>query len=153
MYKQHVVVLTRTERTRLRTMIASGSGPARQLARARILLKVDAGQAGPRWTDAEVAAAVEVSVRTVARVRAEWIAGGVDGVLARKAPDRVYLRKLDGEAEALLVAIACSARPDDADARWSLRLLANRLVELEVVPSISPETVRQTLQKTSSSHG
>ena len=153
MNKQHVVVLTGAERTRLRTLIASGEAPARQLARARVLLKVDAGQAGPRWTDAEAAAAVEVSVRTVARVRAEWIGGGVDGVLERKPPDRVYPRKLDGEAEALLVAIACSPRPDDADGRWSLRLLANRLVELEVVPSISPETVRQTLQKTSSSHG
>ncbi len=153
MNKQHVVVLTGAERTRLRAMIAGGSGAARQLARARVLLTVDAGRDGPRWTDAEAAAAVEVSPRTVARVRAEWMLGGVERVLTRAVPDREYPRKLDGEAEALLVALACSPRPDDADAHWSLRLLANRLVELEVVPSICPETVRQTLQKTNSSRG
>jgi Homeodomain-like domain len=152
MNKQHVVVLTRAERQRVRALIAAGVGPARQLARARVLLKVDAGQDGPRWTDAEAAAAVEVSPRTVARVRAEWILGGVDGVLARQPPDRVYARKLDGAAEATLVAVACSARPDGG-AHWSVRLLADRLVELGVVESIAPETVRQTLKKTSSSRG
>ena len=152
MNKQHVVVLTAAERTRLRGLVASGVAPARQLARARVLLKVDAGRDGPRWTDAEAAAAVEVAPRTVARVRAEWVLGGVDGVLDRKPPDRVYARKLDGAAEATLVAIACSARPDGRE-RWSVRLLADRLVALGVVEAIAPETVRQTLKKTSSSRG
>lgn len=152
MNKQHVVVLTKDERQELRALIAGGVAPARQLARARVLLKADAGQAGPRWTDAEVAAAVEVSPRTVARVRAEWILGGVAGVLTRKPPARVYARKLDGAAEATLVAVACSERPDGEE-RWSVRMLADRLVVLGVVDSIAPETVRQTLKKTSSNHG
>ena len=152
MNKQHVVALTADERARLRALVAAGVAPARQLARARVLLKVDAGRDGPRWTDAEAAAAVEVAPRTVARVRAEWALGGVDGVLTRKPPARVYARKLDGAAEATLVAVACSPRPDGRE-RWSVRLLADRLVVLGVVGSIAPETVRQTLKKTSSSRG
>ena len=150
--KQHVVRLTPAERAELRAHVATGVIPARTQTHARILLKCDAGTAGPRWSDAQVAAAVDVSARTVARVRARFSAQGLAAALARKPPDRVYRRKLDRAQEARLVAIACTA-PPPGQARWSLRLLAQRLVELEVVAGISPETVRATLKKTPSSRG
>jgi hypothetical protein len=150
--KQHVVALTADERAELKRLIGAGSARARVLARARILLKADAGAAGPRFTDAAVAAMVEVSPRTVARTRTDFCAGGLEAALGRAPSARAYPRKLDGAAEARLIAEAC-APPPAGHARWSLRLLAGRLVELEVVDGISPETVRQTLHKTSSSRG
>ena len=150
--KQHVIRLTPAERAEVRALIAAGRAPAHTQTHARILLKCDAGTGGPRWSDAHVAAAVEVSARTVARVRARFAADGLAAALRRKHPDRVYRRKLDDAQEARLVAVACTA-PPPGQARWSLRLLANRLVELEVVEGISPETVRATLKKTPSSRG
>jgi transposase len=115
-------------------------------------LKGDAATSGPRWSDARIAEAVEVSARTVARVRARFARGGLAAALGRKRPDRVYRRKLDSAQEARLIAVACT-EPPAGQARWSLRLLANRLVELEIVDGISPETVRATLKKTPSSRG
>jgi hypothetical protein len=150
--QQHVVRLTPTERAELRALLAAGTTPARTQTHARLLLKCDAGGAGPRWSDARVAEAVEVSTRTVARVRARFATQGLAAALGRKRPDRVYRRKLDSAQEARVVAIACT-EPPAGRARWSLRLLSRRLVELEVVASISPETVRATLKKTPSSRG
>jgi hypothetical protein len=150
--QQHVVRLTAVERAAVRALLATGTTPAQTQTHARILLKCDAGTGGPRWTDARVAEAVEVSARTVARVRARFATQGVAAALGRKRPARVYRRKLDSAQEARLVAIACTA-PPAGRARWSLRLLGRRLVELEVVDGISPETVRATLKKTSSSRG
>ena len=150
--KQHVVRLSAAERTALRALLAAGTTPARTQTHARILLKCDAAAGGPRWTDARVAEAVEVSARTVARVRARFAREGLAAALGRQPPDRVYRRKLDGAQEARLVALACT-EPPAGRARWSLRLLSRRLVELEVVDGISPETVRATLKKTSSSRG
>jgi transposase len=150
--KQHIVRLTAAERAELRALLAAGTTPARTQTHARILLKCDAGSGGPRWTDVQVAEAVEVSARTVARVRARFARSGLAAALARKPPARVYRRKLDSAQEARLVAIACT-EPPAGQARWSLRLLADRLVELEVVDGISPETVRTMLKKTSSSRG
>jgi hypothetical protein len=150
--KQHVVRLTPADRAEVRALIAAGHAPAHTQTHARILLKCDAGTAGPRWSDAQVAAAVEVSARTVARVRARFATHGMAAALGRKPPDRVYRRKLDDAQEARLIAVACTT-PPPGQARWSLRLLANRLVALEVVDGISPETVRATLKKTPSSRG
>jgi transposase len=150
--KQHVVRLTPSDRADLRTVIAAGTTPAHVQRHARILLKCDAGAGGPRWTDAQVAEAVEVSVRTVARVRARFARQGLAAALGRKPPQRVYRRKLDDAQAVCLVAIACT-EPPPGRARWSLRLLSKRLVELEVVDGISPETVRATLKKTPSSRG
>jgi transposase len=150
--KQHVVRLSPPERAAVRALVAAGATPARTQTHARILLKCDAGAAGPRWSDVRVAEAVEVSARTVARVRARFATQGLAAALGRKRPERVYRRKLDDAQEARLVAITCTA-PPAGQARWSLRLLANRLVELEVVDGISPETVRATLKKTPSSRG
>ena len=150
--KQHVVRLTPAERAEVRALVVAGVAPARTQTHARILLKCDAGAAGPRWSDARVAEAVEVSARTVARVRARFAHEGMAAALGRKRPDRVYRRKLDSAQEARLVAITCT-EPPPGQARWSLRLLANRLVDLAVVDGISPETVRATLKKTPSSRG
>lgn len=150
--KLHVVRLTPSERTELRALVAAGIAPARTQTHARILLKSDTGAAGPRWTDARIAEAVEVSARTVARIRARFATQGLAAALGRKRPDRMYRRKLDDAQEARLVAVACT-EPPSGRARWSLRLLSKRLVELEVVEGISPETVRATLKKTTSSRG
>jgi hypothetical protein len=151
MSKRHVVRLPAAERAALGDLIAAGTAPARALAHARILLKADQGAAGPAWPDARIAEALETSVATVARVRRRWAAGGLDDALHRRPPGP-RPRKLDGAQEARLVAVACSAPPAGRE-RWTLRLLANRLVELEVVDGIAPNTVRAALKKTSSSRG
>jgi transposase len=152
MRKQNVVVLSEPERARLHTLIGRGTAPARALTHARILLKANQGEAGPGWTDRAIATALEVHHTTVARVRQQYTAGGLQAAVDRKAPAREYRRKLDGEQEAHLVALACSAPPAGRK-RWTLRLLAQRLVQLEVVDDLSHETVRQVLKQTASSRG
>src|SRR4051812_33729080 len=116
------------------------------LTRARILLKADHSEGGPGWSDAAVASALEVHPATAQRIRRQFVSTGLAATLQRKRPDRVYDRALDGNQEAHLVAVACSA-PPDGHAQWSLRLLADELVRLEVVTTISHETVRRTLKK------
>lgn len=143
-YRVH---LSDEQRAELRGLIGSGIAPARQLTRARILLKADHGDGGPGWSDAAIAGALELNPSTVLRVRRQFVTDGLAATLARKRPDRIYARTLNGEQEAQLIALACSATPDGAD-HWSLRLLANALVRLEVVETISHETIRQTLKKT-----
>ncbi len=143
-----VVILSEAERARLLTLIGRGTAPARTLTHARILLKANQGEAGPGWTDAAIATALEVDPTTVAQVRRRCVAEGVDAALTRKAPDRLYLRKLDGAQEAHLIALTCST-PPAGQKRWTLRLLAKQLVALEVVDSVSHETVRQVLKQTS----
>jgi transposase-like protein len=141
------VVLSEAERAELRGLVGSGTAPARMLTRARILLKANHGEGGPGWSDAAIAAALDVNPSTVLRVRRQFACAGLAATLERKRPDRVYERALDGEREARLIAIACSETPEGID-RWSLRLLADELVRLQVVSTISHETVRQTLKKT-----
>lgn len=147
MRKQYIVTLPEAERAHLHTLISCGTAPARVMAHARILLKANQGEAGPGWTDAMIAAAVEAHWTTVARVRKTYVTAGLDAALYRQPPDRVYPRKLDGEQEAQLVALTCG-HPPEGHARWSLRLLARELVRLEVVDTVSPETVRQVLKQT-----
>lgn len=147
MKKKYPVVLTPAQRDELMTLIGAGTAPARTLLHARILLKADQGPDGPAWVDDRIAEAVEVSQPTVARVRRQCVEEGLAAALDRRASTRTYRRKLDGEQEARLVALCCGEPPDGA-ARWSLRLLADTLVELEVVEAISHETVRRTLKKT-----
>jgi hypothetical protein len=144
------IVLTEDDRAALRGLGGAGVAPARMLTRARILLKADHGAGGPGWSDAAIAGALDVNPSTVLRVRRRFVAEGLEATLARKRPDRVYPRSLDGNAEAHLIAVACGT-PPDGQARWSLRLLADELVRREVIDTISHETVRQTLKKTSSS--
>ena len=144
---KYAVRLTDEERAQLRTLVGRGVAPARRLAHARILLKADQGEGGAAWADAAIAGALEMHPATVARVRQQFVAGGLEAALDRRAPRREYARKLDGEREARLVAVACGAPPAGYE-RWSLRLLADELVRLEVVDTVSHETVRQTLQQT-----
>ena len=142
------IVLSAEQRAELRSLVGAGVAPARMLTRARILLKADHSEGGPGWSDAAIAGALDVNPSTVLRVRRQFVDEGLAATLHRKRPDRVYDRRLDGEQEAHLVALACST-PPEGHARWSLRLLADELVRLEVVETISYETVRQTLKKTS----
>jgi len=129
-------------------MIASGKAAAKKLTHARLLLKADRADDGPAWTDDRIAKAVEVSTDTVERVRRRFVEDGLDAALNRKPQDRPSReRVLDGAAEARLIAVACSAAPDER-ARWTLRMLADKLVELEVIAAVSIETVRRTLKKT-----
>src|SRR3974390_2738214 len=123
MRKQHVVVWSEQERARLHTLIGQGSPRARARSHARILLKANQGEAGPGWTDRAIATALEVHHTTVARVRQQYAAGGLAAAVDRKAPDREYPRKLDGEQEARLVVLACSAPPEGRK-RWTLRRVA-----------------------------
>jgi transposase len=152
MKKKYPVILSDTEREQLKNLIAAGTAPARKLTHARILLKADQGSEGPDWVDEQVADAVEVSQPTVSRVRKQYVEEGLQAALNRRPPNRHYhrKRKLDGQQEARLIALACS-EPPEGQARWSLRLLAERMVELEVVEDLSYQTVRRTLKKTNSS--
>jgi transposase len=147
MKKRYPVILSDTERDDLKRLIASGTAPARKLTHARILLKADESPEGPAWVDDEVAEAVETSQPTVSRVRKQYFEEGLEAALNRRSPNREYHRKLDGHQEARLIALACS-EPPKGQARWSLRLLAERMVELEVVEDLSYQTVRRTLKKT-----
>ena len=147
MKKKYPVLLTQTERDDLKGLIASGTAPARKLTHARILLKADQGSEGPGWVDEQVADAVEVSQPTVSRVRKQYFEEGLEAALNRRPPNREYHRKLDGEQEARLIALACS-EPPEGQARWSLRLLADKMVELDIVDDLSYQTVRRTLKKT-----
>jgi transposase len=144
--KRYRVTLTAQERATLGGMISRGKADARKLAHARVLLQADASEGGPNWTDTRIAEAVRVSVRTIERVRQRFVEDGLEAALLPRPSPRVYARKLDGAQEAKLVALACSG-PPEGKKRWTLRLLAERMVELEVVPELSHETVRQTLKK------
>lgn len=152
MRKRFVVRLTESEREDLKGLIARGTAPARKLLHARVLLKADERPEGPGLVDEAIAEAVEVSQPTVFRIRRQYVEQGVDAALNRRPPTREYQRTLDGAQEAHLVALACGA-PPEGHARWSLRLLADRLVELEIVDAVSYQTVRRVLKKTSSSPG
>jgi hypothetical protein len=147
--KKHIVRLSLEERKTLTKMITSGRGPARLFTRAHILLKADQGEAGPSWPDARISEALEVTVQTVELVRKQLVEEGFESVMARRPYiQKVSRRKIDGEVEAHLIALSCSAPPAGRE-RWSLRLLADTVVELGYVDSLSHETVRQALKKTS----
>lgn len=152
MRKKYFVTLTDAQRQELGELVSTGQGAARLLAHARLLLKADRGPGGPAWQDEAIAVAIEVSTATVERVRKQFATQGLEAALRRRPARRYKPRKLDGAQEARLVAVACGA-PPEGQARWSLRLLADKLVQLEVVDAISYESVRRTLKKTSSSRG
>lgn len=149
---QYMVQLNAEERTQLLALVSTGRAAAAKLLHARILLKADIRVGERRWNDAEIAAALDTSASTVHRVRQAWVAQGMEAALARKRPPGRQYRKLDGTQEAQLSAIACSA-PPEGNARWTLKLLADKLVELAIVATISTECVRTTLKKTGSNLG
>lgn len=144
MTKRYRVTLTAEERDELVRMISRGKANARKLAHARVLLQADVSKAGPGWADAAIAEALRVSVRTIERVRQRFVEDGLSAALLPRRSTRVYARKLDGAQEARLIALACSGPPEGKQ-RWTLRLLAERMVALEIVPDLSHETVRQVL--------
>jgi len=152
MKKKYIVTLTDEERRMLQEMLSRGKAAARKLTHARILLKADAADGGPNWNDERIAEGLEVGRATVERVRKEFVEEGLEAALERRKPRRVYLRKLDGDGEAHLVALACG-KPPEGRSRWTLQLLADRMVELQYVEEISYQTVRRTLKKTRSSLG
>src|SRR4249919_2337984 len=149
MPKKYHVTLTTEERAELDAMTRRGTAAARKLTHARILLRCDEGAGGPARSDDEVAEALAVGHATVARVRQRFVEEGLDAALSPRPTSRAYARKLDGDAEARLVALACSAPPAGRN-RWTLRLLADRMVVLgHADAGVSYETVRRTLKKTS----
>jgi len=152
MYKKYFVKLTSEERSYLEKLVSSGVAPARKLRRARILLKSDCSDVGPNWTYEAICNALDVNSITVTNVRKAYAEGGLEKALNRKKPDREYTHRLDGNAEAHLIALACSDAPEGYE-RWSLRLLQDRFVRLEIVDSVSHETIRTTLKKTNLSLG
>lgn len=152
MKKKYIVKLTEEERTYLAEKISSGVESARSLRRAWILLKADQGEHGPAWSDERISEAYEISSTSVYQIRRRYYQRGMKGTVARKKPDRVYERCLDGEAEAHLIAMTCS-EPPEGYGRWTLRLLRDEMVALEYVESVSHETIRTTLKKTNLSPG
>lgn len=152
MNKKYIVTLTAEERAALQEMIAVGKRAARTLAHARILLKADVRAEESVWDDAAISQAVEVSTATVQRVRQLFVDEGLDAALHPRPRRRTRLPLVDGVAEAHLVTLACSQAPEGA-ARWTLRLLAEKMVELAYVEHVSHETVRQVLKKTRCSRG
>ena len=144
--------MTEDERSELKHMVSTGKGAARKLAHARILLACDEGGASGRSSDTDVAASVHVSRPTVERVRKAFVEEGLERALNAKRPQQTRPPKFDGESEARLIAVACS-EPPQGRARWTLKLLADELVELNVFDAVSTEAVRRVLKKTNLSLG
>ena len=150
--KKYIVSLTTEEREVLEQLTSTGKASAYKMNHARILLKADRNQEGGEWTDEAISQALDVSVATIERVRQRFVETNLESALSRQVQQHRKPRRLDGEQEAHLIAITCSEAPE-GQARWSLRLLAERMVELEYVESVCHETVRQTLKKTISNPG
>jgi len=150
--KLYVVTLTAAERSSLQGTITKGKAAAQKRIHAQILLKADAGPEGDAWRDQQIMEALDVGRSTVERVRQRFVEEGLEAALSRKPQQNRIPRKIDGVAEAHLIATACS-KPPEGRARWTLKLLADRLVVLELVDAVSSETVRRTLKKTKSSPG
>jgi transposase len=150
--KIYKVTLTSEERAELNALVRKGKGVARRLTRARILLLADEKQAGGAWKDAAIAKALGVHGRTVERTREKCVEMGIEAALNHTRPKKKRGKVLDGAAEARLAQLACTEAPDGHE-RWSLQLLADKLIELEVVETVSRETVRTTLKKMNLSHG
>ncbi len=146
--KKYIVTLTDEEREHLRRLLCLGKAASRKLTHARILLKADAGLDGPNWEDQQISRSVDVGTATVERVRKQFVEDGLEAALERRKPDREYERRLDGADEAHLIALTCGQAPEGR-VRWTMQLLADRMVALGYVERLSRETVRRTLKKTS----
>lgn len=144
MSKKYVVDLTEAEREELNELTGKNKGNRAKIINAFVLLKADRG--GDHWKDTQISAAFNVSVRKIERIRQRFVEEGLEAALSRKSVDRSHCRKIQGEEEARLITLCCSSAPE-GKTRWTLRLLADKLVELELVESVCPETIRQTLKK------
>jgi len=148
--KKFIVELDATERARLNALISKGKSPAKTILKARILLKADQGESGPGWLDAEIVEALDTNPTMVSRVREKLVTEGLDAVLARKKRETPPTPAIfDGEAQAKLTALACS-QPPQGHARWTIRLLAEHVVERKIVPAAHFNTVGRALKKTNS---
>ncbi len=146
--KKYIVSLTREERSTLKRLLTSGRGSGRMFTRVRILLKADQSAEGPAWPDEKISDAFDITVQTIEKVRKQLVEEGFEAVLSRREyTQKVSRKKIDGDVEAHLIALCCS-NPPEGRVRWTLRLLADKVVELGYVDNISHEAVRQTLKKT-----
>jgi transposase len=152
MEKRYRITLTEAEREELQKLVSTGKAAAKKLVRARIMLLADQASSGPAKSDPEIVECLGCGRVTVERVRKEFVENGIEATLQPAPRKRVYERRLDGKAEAHLVALACGS-PPQGRSRWTLRLLADRMVALEYVEELSHESVRRTLKKTNSSRG
>jgi homeodomain-containing protein len=151
-HTKHVVTLTAAERADLTKLVRTGRAAARTIQHAQVLLKTDVGPHGPRWTDAAICTAFGLGLTAIARIRRRFVEEGLEAALHRRPARVPRLRKLDGRAEAHLLALACRTPPDGRD-RWTLALLTEHFVALGVGPAVSDETVRRLLKQTCSSPG
>ncbi len=146
--KKYIVQLSGEEREVLQRLVSSGKGSARMFTRAHVLLKADVSEEGPGWPDKKISEAFDVTIQTTERIRKQLVEEGFDSVLRRrKYTQKVSRKKIDGDVEAHLIALACSEAPEGYT-QWSLRLLAGKMVELGYVDSVSHEAVRRALKKT-----
>jgi hypothetical protein len=152
MEKRYRVTLTEQERDELQRMVSTGKSAAKKLTRARLLLLADQAEGGPAKSDPEIVEALGCGRATVERVRKQFVEEGLNTALQPPRTPRVFVPRLDGKAEAHLVALVCGA-PPEGRARWTMRLLADRMVALEYVETVSYETVRRTLKKTNLNRG
>ncbi len=150
--KMYRVTLSEEERVELTGMVNKGKGVARRITRSRILLLADENRVEGGWKDANIAQALGVHQRTIERVREKCVLSGIEAALNHTPPQKKRDKRLDGAAEARLVQLACSEVPNGHE-RWTLQMLADKLIELEVVESVSRETVRTTLKKMNLSPG
>lgn len=151
--KKYIVLLTPEEQDKLKKIVNSGRRPARLFTHARILLKADQSEGAPGWSDVKISEALDVTVQTIERLRKQLVEEGFEAVLSRREyKQKMSRKKIDGEVEAHLIALACSD-PPEGRARWTLRLLADSIIELRYVDSISHESIRRTLKKTKLSLG
>jgi poly-gamma-glutamate capsule biosynthesis protein CapA/YwtB (metallophosphatase superfamily) len=147
--KRYIVTLSADERKRLNTLIQKGTSPARQVLKARILLKADASEAGEAWSDSRIGEALDTSIDTIARTRQQLVEEGLDAALTRKhSPNSARKRIFDGAAEAKLIALACSPPPKGRK-RWTLTLMETAVVQLNIVDRASDNTIGRTLKKNS----
>ena len=148
--KKYIVELDAAERERLNALISKGKAPAKAILKARILLKADQAEDGPGWLDAEIVEALDTNLMMVMRVRETFVTKGLDAVLVRKKRETPPTPPIfDGEAQAKLTALACS-QPPPGRARWTIRLLAEHVVERRIVPAAHFNTVGRALKKTTS---
>lgn len=152
MAKKYVVTLTPAEREYLQQLTSKGKNPVYKVNHARILLKADTSQAEEGWADSAIARAFDISISTIERVRRRFVEEGIEKALGRHEPKSRKARRLDGEQEAYLITLACS-EPPEGQGRWTLRMLADYMVDWGYVEAVSHETVRQTLKKTNLSLG
>lgn len=147
------VRLTQEQRQQLEKLVSQGKVPARAMLHAQVLLRTDSGPHGPRWSGPQIAVALGVGSTMIKRIRQRFVQEGLEAAVQRKPqPPRPQKRKIDGEQEAHIIAVLCTEKPEGQE-RWTLRALRGRVIELEIVETVSHETLRTVLKKMNSNRG